>query len=134
MVKKIRKTEEEWRKILSPEQYRIMREGATERPLSCTLEEHKGRKGVYLCSACGNPLFKSGRRFVSGTGWPSFFEPISSENISYKIDQSLNMNRTEVRCAKCDSHLGHVFDDGPSPAGRRYCINGVALKFKPAKE
>jgi len=133
MVEKINKSEEEWRKILTPEQYRVMREKDTEIPFSCELNEFKGKKGVYLCSACGLPLFKSDGRFISRTGWPSFFEPIASENIDYRIDQSLNMERTEVRCARCGGHLGHIFNDGPLPTGKRYCINGVTLKFEPAK-
>lgn len=128
-MEKIYKTEEEWRDILTPEQYRVMREKDTERPFTCELKEYK-EEGVYYCAACDLPLFKSDSKFESGTGWPSFYEPFDSENLIFKPDESLGTERTEVLCARCESHLGHVFDDGPPPSGKRFCINGISLKFK----
>ncbi len=130
MNEKIIKTETEWRKILTPEQYRIMRERGTEAPGTCQFNENKG-PGVYNCAACDLPLFKSATKFESGTGWPSFHEPYNENHLAFFQDHDLRMARTEVRCARCDSHLGHVFDDGPLPIGRRFCINGLALKFVP---
>ena len=129
MIEKIYKTEEEWKKILTSEQYNVMRKRKTERPFTCELEEYKG-EGVYHCVGCDLPLFKSGVKFESGTGWPSFYEPFNVEHLIFKEDNSFGMERTEVLCARCESHLGHVFDDGPKPSGKRYCINGVTLKFK----
>ena len=129
MIEKIYKTKEEWKKLLTREQYSVMREKETERPFTCELEDYKG-EGVYYCVACDLPLFKSGKKFESGTGWPSFDEPFSSENLMYETDDALGMERTEVLCARCEGHLGHVFDDGPLPSGKRYCINGVTLNFK----
>ena len=129
MLKKISKTEQEWKKILSPEQYHMMRERGTERPFSCAWRKQDLGEGVFHCAACDLPLFSSEAKFESGTGWPSYFSPINPEHIEEFSDDSLGMHRIEVRCARCGSHLGHVFDDGPT--GKRYCINSVALKFKP---
>jgi peptide-methionine (R)-S-oxide reductase len=119
----------EWRNLLTPEQYDIMRNHGTERPGSCALNYEK-RAGSFECAGCGQPLFKSGVKFESGTGWPSFNLPLpgATENT---VDTSHGMTRTEVHCSRCGSHLGHVFPDGPPPTGERYCINGIALNFKP---
>ena len=129
MIKKIIKTENQWRQILTPEQYQVMRQKQTERPFSCQLNQYKG-EGFFHCAACDLPLFKSGVKFESGTGWPSFYEPVADNHLLYHQDLSLGIKRTEILCARCDSHLGHVFSDGPPPTGRRFCINGVALRFK----
>ena len=123
-------TDAEWRQRLTPEQFRIMREHGTERPGSCALlVEH--RPGTFSCAGCDTPLFEGKVKFESGTGWPSFNEPVEGA-IAVTRDNSHGMSRTEVHCATCGSHLGHVFDDGPPPTGQRYCINGVALNFRPA--
>lgn len=122
------KTDEEWKKTLTPEQYRVLRRKGTEPPFS---GEYAGShdEGTYICAACGNPLFSSDTKFDSGTGWPSFFAPLSDESVAEKSDNSLFMRRTEVLCKKCEGHLGHVFDDGPEPTGQRYCMNSVAMKL-----
>jgi len=127
-MKKLIRTDEEWKKKLTPEQYNILRKKATETPGSCGLLINK-EKGVYSCVACGNKLFRSSEKFDSGTGWPSFFEPYSKDALEYKEDNSILGKRTEVLCARCGGHLGHVFPDGPPPTFKRYCINGVVLKF-----
>jgi len=126
------KTDEEWRRILTPEQYQVLRRHATERPGSCALLQEK-RAGTFTCAGCGQKLFVADRKFESGTGWPSFFAPIEGA-IGTTEDDSLFMRRTEVHCSRCGGHLGHVFPDGPPPTGLRYCINGVALNFEPASE
>ena len=125
----VTKSDEEWRRILTPEQYAVLREHATERPGSCALlREH--RAGTFSCAGCGHPLFVSDRKFESGTGWPSFFSPLSG-SIGETVDRRFGMTRTEVHCSQCGGHLGHVFPDGPPPTGLRYCINGLALNFTP---
>lgn len=123
----VTKTEEEWRKILTPEQFKVLRQQGTELPLSSPLSE-QDIKGRYDCAGCNLPVFSSETKFHSGTGWPSFYAPIAN-GVATSEDTSLLMTRTEVHCRRCGGHLGHVFDDGPQPTGKRYCINGVALKF-----
>lgn len=130
---KIVRSEEEWRRTLTPEQYRIAREHGTERAFTGPWLDEK-RRGTYSCVACGAPLFASDTKYESGSGWPSFFRPVSEHAISEHQDRSHFMVRTEIRCARCDSHLGHVFPDGPRPTGLRYCTNGTALSFAPEGE
>lgn len=127
-IKKVIKTDAEWKQILTPEQYSVAREKGTERPFSSPLNDIHD-EGIFECVACELPVFSSKAKFDSGTGWPSFYEPIDKENVQEVVDKSLWETRTEVLCARCDSHLGHVFDDGPKPTGLRYCMNGVTLKF-----
>ena len=128
----IEKTDEEWRRTLTPQQYAVLRRHGTEPPGSCALlTEH--RPGTFRCAGCGQPLFRAERKFESGTGWPSFFAPLEGA-IGTTTDRSYGMQRTEVHCSQCGGHLGHVFEDGPPPTGLRYCINGVALSFTPVNE
>jgi peptide-methionine (R)-S-oxide reductase len=126
-------SDEEWQKILPKEVYQVARQKGTERPWTSPYETLKD-KGTYYCAACGNALFISDTKFESGCGWPSFYQPISKSSIIYTPDNTYGMKRTEVVCGRCKSHLGHVFDDGPPPTGLRYCINGVVLDFKKAKD
>ena len=130
---KVNLSNDEWKKILPADVYYIARQKGTERPWTSPFEESK-EIGTYYCAVCGNPLFKSDTKFESGCGWPSFYEPISKGSIIYIPDNTLGMQRTEVECGRCKSHLGHVFEDGPKPTGLRYCINGVVLDFEKAAE
>jgi peptide-methionine (R)-S-oxide reductase len=127
-IKKVTKTESEWKAQLTPEQYEVLRHEGTEYAFSSPLNEIHD-KGTFVCAGCELPVFSSAQKFDSGTGWPSFWAPIKKENVIEETDKSLGMTRTKVACAQCDGHLGHVFDDGPKPTGLRYCMNGVAMKF-----
>lgn len=128
-AQKINKTDAEWKRELTPEQYHVTRQAGTEKPFSHPLNNEK-RRGTFNCICCGKPLFSSEAKFDSGTGWPSFFQPISEKAVAEKDDRSLFARRTEVLCSQCDAHLGHVFPDGPKPTGLRYCMNGTALDFQ----
>lgn len=130
--RKIEKTDEEWQLQLTSEQYRVTRMHGTERAFTGEYWDTKG-EGTYYCVACGEPLFSSETKYNSGTGWPSFFAPISDENVETEEDRSLFMRRTEVHCARCGAHGGHIFEDGPAPTGLRYCMNSASLRFEPAK-
>ena len=130
MTKRVVKSDEEWKKTLTPEQYKVMIQCGTERPFSGKYNDF-WETGTYFCAACGTPLFSSKTKYEHGTGWPSFMSPINEANLEYRDDFSLMMRRTEVRCAACGAHLGHVFDDGPGPSRKHYCINSAALDFQP---
>jgi peptide-methionine (R)-S-oxide reductase len=127
------KTDAEWQAELTPAQYQVLRQHATEPRGSSALNKEK-REGTFRCAGCGEPLFTSGTKYESGSGWPSFYEPMNESAVATTVDSSYGMSRTEVHCSKCGGHLGHVFPDGPKPTGLRYCMNGIALAFDPAKE
>jgi methionine-R-sulfoxide reductase len=130
---KVELGDDEWRQRLSPEQFRVLRSSGTERPFCGLLLDNK-QAGVYSCAGCGLPLFASDTKFHSGTGWPSFFQPVATENVVERPDPSHGMVRVEINCARCDGHLGHVFSDGPPPTHRRYCVNSESLAFTPGGE
>ncbi len=128
----VTKTEDEWQKELTPEQFKVLRKHGTERAGTSPLDKQYG-KGMYVCAACEQPLFSSDTKFDSGTGWPSFYAPLEGK-VANTVDRSFFMTRTEVHCGRCGGHLGHVFDDGPAPTGKRYCMNGVSMEFEPEGE
>ena len=129
MTKQVKRSEKEWKEILNSKEFDVLRKKGTEPPFSGKLVYNK-EKGIYICAGCGNVLFSSDVKFDSGTGWPSFWDVISKSNVELKSDNSLGMRRIEVTCSRCGGHLGHVFDDGPKPTGKRFCINSVSLHFK----
>ena len=133
MAEKVVKSDAEWRSELTPEQYEVCRRKGTERPFTGRYHAEKG-DGIYRCACCGNELFDAGAKYDSGTGWPSFTAPIGSENVRTEVDRGHGMVRTEVLCARCDAHLGHVFPDGPAPTGQRYCMNSVSLDLVPREK
>ena len=133
MKDKLKRSEEEWKCILSPKEYKILRQKGTEPAFTGKYVDNK-KKGKYVCAGCGEELFKSDSKYDSGSGWPSFWEPVSKQSIEEKDDNSHGMRRTEILCSRCGGHLGHVFDDGPRPTGLRYCVNSASIKFKETKK